>query len=318
MPEVVAIGETMVLFTPLGEGPLRYIHHFEKRIGGAESNVCIGLSRLGHRAGWISRLGNDEFGRYVLGAVRSEGVDVSTVTWDDEAPTAVYFKERRPLGGGQVYYYRRGSAASRLGPEHLDPEYVKSAKVLVGSGITPALSHSCREALRRAVDIAREANVTFVFDPNLRLKLWPEEEARRVLLEFAAKADIVLPGQEEAAFLTGETDPIRAGNALLELGPRAVVVKVGEEGSVIVTREGYERVPGFPVARVVDPVGAGDAFAAGIVAGMLEGMSLAQAARLGNACGAFAVTVPGDIEGLPERAEIDQFINRTAPLDVVR
>ena len=318
MPEVVAIGETMVLFTPLGEGPLRYIHHFEKRIGGAESNVCIGLARLGHEAGWISRLGNDEFGRYVLGAVRGEGVDVSRVTWDDEAPTAVYFKERRPLGGGEVYYYRRGSAASRMSPSHLDPEYIRAARVFVGSGITPALSPSCREALRRAVEIAKEAGVTFVFDPNLRLKLWPAEEARRVLLEFASKADVVLPGRDEAAFLTGESDPARAANALLELGPEAVIVKVGAEGSLVVTKDGLERVPGFPVARVVDPVGAGDAFAAGLIAGMLEGMSLAEAARLGNACGAFAVTVPGDIEGLPVRAEVDRFVNQPEPLDVVR
>lgn len=318
MPDVVAIGETMVLFTPLGEGPLRYIHHFEKRIGGAESNLCIGLSRLGHQAGWISRLGNDEFGRFVYSFVRGEGVDVSRVTWDDEAPTAVYFKERRQLGGGQVYYYRRGSAASRLAPAHIDPEYIRSSKVLVGSGITPALSPSCRDALRHAVDIAKEAGVTFVFDPNLRLKLWPEDEARRVLLEFASNADIVLPGHDEATFLTGESDPIDAANTLLDLGPRAVVVKVGAEGSVVVTKDGYERVSGFPVSRVVDPVGAGDAFAAGFVAGMLEGKNLAEAARLGNACGAFAVTTAGDVEGMPERAEIDRFVTRQEPLDVVR
>jgi len=318
MPDVVAIGETMVLFTPMGEGPLRYIHHFERRIGGAESNVCIGLARLGHSAGWISRLGNDEFGRYVLSAVRGEGVDTSQVTWDDEAPTGVYFKERLPLGGGQVYYYRRGSAASRLSPSHLDPEYIRSAKVLVGSGITPALSRTCRDALQRAVEIARQAGAAFIFDPNLRLKLWPADEARRVLLEFAAQADYVLPGREEAEFLTGCNDPLDAAQAILDLGPKAVVVKIGAEGALVVTAKGAERVPGFPVPRVVDPVGAGDAFAAGFIAGLLEAKGLVDAARLGNACGAFAVTVPGDIEGLPERAEIDRFLTRATPADVVR
>ena len=159
MPDVVTLGETMVLFTPMGDGPLRYVHHFEKGSAGPQSNVCIGLTRLGHSAGWISRLGDDEFGRYVLSAVRSEGVDVSQVHFDPEHPTAVYFKERRALGSAQVYYYRAGSAASHMTPDDIDPDYIQNAKFLLGSGITPALSATCRDALWRAVEIAKEAGV---------------------------------------------------------------------------------------------------------------------------------------------------------------
>lgn len=314
MPDVVTLGETMVLFTPMGDGPLRYVHHFEKRIGGAESNVCIGLTRLGHSAGWISRLGDDEFGRYVLSAVRSEGVDVSQVHFDPEHPTAVYFKERRALGSAQVYYYRAGSAASHMTPDDIDPDYIQNAKFLLGSGITPALSATCRDALWRAVEIAKEAGVRFAFDPNVRLKLWSETQARQTLIEFAKEADVLLPGRDEAEFLTGEADPVRAGRLLLQAGPQVVVVKLGAQGALVVTEEGETEVPGFPVEQVVDPVGAGDAFAAGFLAATLEGKSPVEAARLGNACGAFATTVPGDIEGMPERDEVDRLVEGKAGL----
>ena len=318
MPDVVTIGETMVLFTPEHDGPLRYVHRFAKGIGGAESNVCIGLVRLGHSAGWISRVGDDEFGRFVLAQLRGEGVDVSRVRIDPEAPTAVYFKERRGLGGGSVYYYRKGSAASRLQPEELDPDYFQGARVFLGSGITPALSDSCRRTLERGVQLAAEAGACFVFDPNLRLKLWPADEARRVLRAFAAQADVVLPGREEAEFLTGEPDPVRAGRLLLALGPRQVVVKVGAAGAWLIERGGEVLVPGFPVERIVDPIGAGDAFAAGFIAGMLEGLPPEEAVRLGNACGAFALGVPGDYEGLPGRAEVDALVRREVAPDVRR
>lgn len=318
MPEVVAIGETMVLFTPAADGPLRYVHQFHKGIGGAESNVCIGLARLGHTSGWISRVGDDEFGRFVLASIRAEGVDVAHVRVDSDAPTAVYFKERRALGGGSVYYYRKGSAASRLQPEDIDSDYIASARVLVGSGITPALSQSCRDTLQQAIRMAKAAGALFVFDPNLRLKLWPEDEARRVLRSLIEQADIVLPGQEEAEFLTGERDPVAAGRLIRAMGPRQVVVKVGAEGAWVLSEGGEVHVPGFPVERVVDPVGAGDAFASGYIAGLLEGLSPTESARLGNACGAFTTGVPGDIEGLPERGDVDALLRDISAPDVRR
>lgn len=318
VPEVVTLGESMVLFTPESDGPLRYVHRFTKRIGGAESNVCIGLVRLGHSAGWISRVGDDEFGRYLVASIRGEGVDTSQVRVDPDAPTGVYFRERRALGGGRVYYYRRGSAASRLQPDDLDGDYIRSARILVGSGITPALSPSCRATLERAIDIAQEAGIPFVFDPNLRMTLWPPHEAREVLRSLIARADIVLPGDEEAVFLTGEADPLIAGRMIQAMGPKQVVVKVGAAGAWVLTEDEEILVPGFDVGRVVDPVGAGDAFAAGYVAGLLEGLSPLESARLGNACGAFVVSVSGDIEGLPERADVEELLVGQAVPDVRR
>lgn len=318
MPEIVACGETMVLLAPATSGPLRYVQQFTKHIGGAESNVLIGAVRLGHTAGWISRVGDDEFGRYVLSQIRGEGVDVSRVRVDPQAPTGVYFKERREAGESRVYYYRRGSAASRLSPGDLDRDYVAQARVVLISGITPALSESARETAFAAAALARAAGSIVAFDPNVRLKLWRTEEAVPVLRDLAAQADVVLPGADEAALLTGEGDPERAAAALLALqgpggrSPRTVVVKLGAAGALVATRTpqgvACRRAPGFPVARVVDPIGAGDGFAAGFLCGLLEGLDDVEAARLGNAVGALATTVVGDIEGLPTQSEVAAFM----------
>ncbi len=136
----------MIVLNPVFRGPLSSVSMFRRSIGGAESNVAIAAARLGVSAGWISRLGNDELGRYVLRTVRGEGVDVTQVSIDPEARTGVFFKELSGRQEPRVYYYRAGSAASRLAPEHLQPDYIKSARILYTSGITPALSESCRRA----------------------------------------------------------------------------------------------------------------------------------------------------------------------------
>lgn len=171
MPEVVTLGETMVMMNPVTSGPLQYINQFTKQIGGAESNFAIGVVRLGHTAGWISKLGKDELGKYVLSFIRGEGVDTSRVKFTADAPTGLFFKERRKFGESKVYYYRKGSAASLMGPEDLDPEYISSAKYLHITGITPALSESCHLAVKEAIKIAKNHGVKVCFDPNIRLKL---------------------------------------------------------------------------------------------------------------------------------------------------
>ncbi|HET7559841.1 MAG TPA: sugar kinase [Limnochordia bacterium] len=312
MPELVAMGETMVLFTPDERGPLRYARSFHMRIGGAESNVCIGLARLGRSAGWISRLGDDQFGRFVLAQIRGEGVDTSGVRTDASAPTGIYFKETREVGGTEVVYYRRGSAASKLERSDLDLDYLGAAKVFLVSGITAALSANCRDALEWAIAQVRRRGVTVALDPNVRLKLWSAAEAREVLVRLCRSADWVLPGLDEAELMTGCADPEDAARRLLDLGVSQVYMKLGAEGSLVAHGGGVQRVSGFAVPRVVDPIGAGDAYAAGVIAALLEGRSPAEAARFGNASGALAVTVAGDIEALPTRRELDAFMAASA------
>jgi 2-dehydro-3-deoxygluconokinase len=311
MPDVVTLGEAMVCLNPLTDGPLRYVPLFWKSVAGAEANFAVGLVRLGQSAGWISRVGDDEFGRYVVSFLRGEGVDTSQVRTDLAAPTGVYFKERHGLQDPRVYYYRSASAASRLGPGDLDEDYLAAARYLHLTGITPALSESCREAVRAAQSLARARGVTVTFDPNLRLKLWSVEEARKTIGEFLEGTDVFLPGLDEGRKLFDVETADEVADAALARGPRVVVVKLGRDGAYLAIPGERIHVPGFPVAQVVDSIGAGDAFAAGFVAALLKGCSLREAVRVGNAAGAFAVTVPGDVEGLPTWAEVQSLLGGT-------
>jgi 2-dehydro-3-deoxygluconokinase len=305
-PDIVTFGETMVLFLAETAGPLREATRFGRFIAGAETNVATGLCRLGHSAGWISRLSDDELGRAVAFRLRGEGVDISRAKIDPEAPTGLMIRERRELGPLEVIYYRTGSAASRLTPDDLDADYIRGARYLHLTGITPALSATCRATSFAAAKIAREAGVPVVLDPNLRFKLWSREEARATLRELTQQADILLPGLEEAEFLTGESDPDTAARAFLDLAPslKMVVMKLGAEGSMVVTREERVHVPATPLPRVIDPVGAGDAFAAGFYAGQLRDLGLAETLALANRCGAWATTAPGDADVFPRWDEV--------------
>jgi 2-dehydro-3-deoxygluconokinase len=307
--DLVTLGESMLLLVAEQAGPLGEATSFRRHVAGAESNVAIGLVRLGHTAGWISRLGDDDFGRAVLLRIRGEGVDTSRVVLDATAPTGVFFREQhtspdRPI---EVVYYRRGSAASRLGVVDLDAGYIGSARFLHLTGITPALSATCREAVFAAVEIARASGVSVAFDPNYRSKLWAPDEARRVLGDLASRCDIVLPGLDEAQLLTGESDAETAARRLHLAGggqTRMVVVKLGARGALAITADQVVHAPARALQRIVDPVGAGDAFAAGLLAGLLRDMQIDAALDLANRCGAFAMTGPGDMEALPRWEDV--------------
>ncbi|TMF03203.1 MAG: sugar kinase [Chloroflexi bacterium] len=305
MLDLVTFGESMVLLLAEQTGPMREATTFRRHIAGAESNVAVGLARLGHTTGWFSRVGDDEFGRAVVFRVRGEGVDASRVISDPNAPTGIVIRERREVGPIDQVYYRRGSAASRLSPEDLDAEYLGKAKFLHLTGITPALSNSCKETVFAAAEIARTAGVPVVLDPNYRSKLWSGDEFRRVVRDLAARSDILLPGIDEAEVLTDEADPEIAARQLQRLGPDMVVLKLGAEGALAVTHDELTRVPAHRLERVIDPVGAGDAFAAGLISGLLRGFGTADALRLANRCGALAMSAPGDMESLPRRAELE-------------
>ncbi|WP_163527027.1 sugar kinase [Halobacillus ihumii] len=316
--DVITLGETMVLFTPKNSGLMRYAGDFSSKIAGAESNVAIGLSRLGHKAGWISRLGNDEFGERIQSFIRGEGVDVSQVTFDETAATGLYFKEKLTPSELRLKYYRRDSAASRMSASDLDESYVSRAQFLHVTGITPALSEHCYETVLTAVDYAKRNNVKVVFDPNLRRKLWSEDRARSVLRELSAQADIVLPGIDEAEFIFGKSNPETLAKSFYDLGPATVILKLGKAGAYLYSNEEKGIVEGFPVGQVVDPVGAGDGFAAGCLSGLIDGIDVKEAVRRGNAVGAMVTMADGDVEGLPERDRLIGFINQTDKDDVER
>lgn len=317
--EVITFGETMALFNPDQLLPLEYVHQFHKSIAGAESNVAIGLTRLGHSVGWFGKLGDDPFGRFIHQFIRGHGVDTSHCIFSNEAPTGIMFKEKRTPANIQVFYYRKHSAASLLQPDELDAAYMGQAKILHLTGITPALSQSCKEAVFRAIEIARSNGLQVVFDPNIRLKLWSKEEARTVLREIAAVSDYVLPGLEEGKLLTGQEPPEAIAAALLDNGAATVVVKLGQDGAYYQNRSSSGYVRGFPVAHEADPIGAGDAFAAGLISGILLEEPIEWAVKRGNAMGAIVVGVNGDVEGLPAREEVNRLLaNEPGSEDVIR
>lgn len=306
MPELITLGETLILFSPEVDGPLRYVDRFQRCAAGAESNVAIGVSRLGHSAGWISRVGDDEFGRYLLTSLRGDGVDVSQVRLGP-GPTAVMFRERGLLGRVDVFYYRQGSAASFLAPDDLDPAYWRGARLLHLTGITPALSASCRATVYRAIELARANGLAISFDPNLRLKLWSLAEARAVLRDLASRADWVLVGLEEGKTLFERRDEEEVAAAILEAGASAAVIKLGTAGASLHRRGERVHTPAFRTPRIVDPVGAGDGFDAGFLAGWLKGWNDFDCLRLGALVGALAVTVPGDVEGYPDWQQVQKY-----------
>ncbi|GIP53546.1 sugar kinase [Paenibacillus vini] len=306
--EVVTFGESMVLFSGDQELPLEYVHQFHKQMAGAESNVAIGLARLGHSTGWFSKLGQDAFGRYILQSVRGQGVDTSRCTYTDAAPTAVFFKERGRGGKTKVYYYRQGSAASLMTNDDLDESYLTQAKILHVTGITPALSESCFELTKHAMDVAKRNQVSIVFDPNIRWKLWDRDTAKSRLLELAARADYILPGLDEGEFLTGRPRAKEIAEFFLKLGSKAVVVKLGKDGAYYQSLTERGHVPAIPVQEI-DPVGAGDGFAAGFISGLLRNDSLAMSVTRANAVGAIVVGVQGDTEGLPNEEELQAMLS---------
>jgi 2-dehydro-3-deoxygluconokinase len=320
--DVVTYGEAMAMFVAAAPGPIAQATQFTKRIAGADLNVAIGLSRLGFRVGYMSRVGRDSFGGYVLDTLAREGIDASCVTVDQHHPTGFQLKSRNDDGSDPtVEYFRKGSAASHLSCADYVADYVLGARHLHLTGVAPAISASSCEL---AFQLAREmraaskgaagkgaAGKTISFDPNLRPTLWPSADAMaKTLNALASLADWVLPGLAEGRQLTGCDTPAGIARFYLDQGARGVVVKLGEAGAYYLSADGREgTIDGERVANVVDTVGAGDGFAVGVVSALLEGKPVEQAVARGNRIGALAIQVIGDSEGLPTRAELDRLEN---------
>jgi 2-dehydro-3-deoxygluconokinase len=305
----------MGMFVAEEQGDLCDVERFSRRLAGAETNVAIGLARLGLDVGWVSRVGADSLGRYILQMVTQEGVDVRRVAIDADRSTGFLLKSRAEDGRDPaVEYYRRGSAASHLSPADLDRDYFLAARHLHVTGITPALSETAMALMHEAMGFMRAAGRTVSFDPNLRPSLWRSEaEMIHHINALAARADWVLPGLGEGRRLTGLSDPEAIAGFYLDQGASVVVVKLGPDGAYFRDASGGDgHVPAVAVAEVVDTVGAGDGFAAGVISGLLEGLTVAQAAARGTLIGALAIQASGDMDGLPTRAQLNAAADAAA------
>ncbi|MDB6443654.1 MULTISPECIES: sugar kinase [Pseudomonas] len=303
--DVLSFGETMAMLVADQNGDLACVNQFHKRIAGADSNVAIGLSRLGLQVAWLSRVGADSLGRFVVRTLENEGLDCSHVAVDPAHPTGFQFKSRTDDGSDpQVEYFRRGSAASHLSVASIVPALLQ-ARHLHATGIVPALSATARQMAFELMTRMREAGRSLSFDPNLRPGLWASESTMiGEVNRLAALAHWVLPGLGEGRLLTGYDEPADIAAFYLDQGADAVVIKLGAQGAYYRTPLEQGVVPGVPVARVVDTVGAGDGFAVGLVSALLEGRAITEAVQRANWIGSRAVQSRGDMEGLPTRIEL--------------
>ena len=317
MAEILTIGEPLVLFASQDEGlPLSDALNFHKYLAGAEVNVAVGATRLGHAVSYLTAVGEDPLGKFVLESLQESGISTENVQRDASHWTGVEFKSKTSVGDPETFYMRKGSAASQLQADELLSIDLTDTKLAHITGIFPAISTTALAATRQLITKLHAANVTISFDPNLRPALWEDKAVMvKVLNELAAEATIVMPGISEARTLTGKDDPAAVASFYFEQSEytRVVIIKMGTTGAYYETREGkHGNVPGFVVKQVVDTVGAGDGFALGVVTALLEQLPLDKAVQRGNAIGAFAVQAPGDNDGYPTQERLAAFLDAEA------
>jgi 2-dehydro-3-deoxygluconokinase len=309
---VVTIGETMALMYSTNPGPLAHAHDMTLGIGGAESNFAIALERLGTRATWIGRIGDDSLGEKVVRELRAEGLAVHAVT-DPTAPTGLMIKERRTAEASRVWYYRTASAGSHLASEDIPEGVVESAALLHITGITPALSDSAAKAITTAIDRASQAAVPVSFDVNHRSSLWSDRNPTSVYRELAVRSTIVFAGYDEARLVVPEASGVaEVATAITKLGPSQVIIKLGADGCLALVDGSVVEQSAVPVTPV-DTVGAGDAFVAGYVSEYVAEQGISTRLKTAVTAGAFACLTHGDWEGMPRRTELG-LLNASEPV----
>uniref|UniRef100_UPI0034508760 sugar kinase n=1 Tax=Carnobacterium sp. TaxID=48221 RepID=UPI0034508760 len=312
MIDVILVGEAMGVFAANESGPLLESKNYSRGVAGAEVNVGIGLSRLDFDVSLLTKLGKDPFGKHIHNYLIKEKIDTRYVTFDDNHTTGLMLKNKVATGDPQTYYYRDGSAFSTLSVETIKNKIdFKNIRLLHVTGIPPALNKTTRSVIHYLMDAAKEAGTFITFDPNLRHELWEDKEIMiQTMNELAKYANIILPGIEEGKVLTGLNTTEEIADFYLNMGVDSVVIKTGKDGAFIKEKnKSSEHISGFKVDNIVDTVGAGDGFAVGIISGYLDNLSLSDSAKRANAIGSIQVQNQSDNEGLPNRNELNKYID---------
>jgi 2-dehydro-3-deoxygluconokinase len=311
--DLLTFGESMVSLR--SAGPLSAGGSLAMHVAGAESNVAVGVARLGHGVSWAGVVGADPHGEYILRQLRSEGIRVRHRV-DAARSTGVMFLEQRTADLTRAFYYRAGSAGSALSRADVELALNEGPRVLHLTGITAALSADARTAFEYAAERAAAEGVLVSLDVNYRSKLWTRDEARAVLAPVARHADILIASDDELDLVAsapglsissgaGSDDAETAlAGELLGRGVTEVVVKRGARGAGVHTVAGRFEAPAVLVTSI-DTVGAGDAFTAGYLSALLDGGDVPARLERGTVMGAFAVSTAGDWEGLPGRGELE-------------
>lgn len=309
MSKVILVGEPMALFIAEEQGTLDTVTRFTRSAAGAEMNVAIGLKRLEHEVCYITKLGMDPFGKYLIDFLNGEGIDTSKICFDDHYPTAFQLKAKTDEGDPDVAYYRNGSAASNIRVDDVDGIDMKGFDHFHLTGIFPAISDSSRATLLYLIEKAQNNGLTTSFDPNLRPSLWKNKEQMiEMINKIAFKCETVLPGISEGRILTGFEHESDIADFYLSRGVKNVVIKMGPKGAYVKTKTEEKYIDGYKVEKVIDTVGAGDGFAVGFLSGLLEKESIDNCAHRANAIGAIQVMHASDNEGLPTRQQLFDFM----------
>lgn len=317
MPELITLGELLIDFVPTVSGvSLAEATTFKKAPGGAPANVAVGAARLGVSTGFMGKVGEDAFGRFLAQTLEQAGVDISALCFSGEARTALAFVSLRADGERDFMFYRHPSADMLYRPEEVDAAYLRQAKIFHFGSIS-LISEPARGATLHAVEFARQAGALISYDPNLRLQLWPDLAlAREGLLLGWQYAQIAKISQEELEFLTGEKEMEHGVELLWQPNLRLLVVTQGKDGCSYFTPQFHGHVAGFPVAAV-DATGAGDAFVAALLAGLIRSPQawddqdeIARICRYANAAGALTTTQRGAIPALPAAAQVEAFLRQ--------
>ncbi len=308
MPDIISIGECMIeLFS---EQPMETADTFQRSFAGDSLNILVAASRLGTSTGYVTRLGNDPFTSYLLGSWQAEGIDTSHAK-RVEGFNAVHFVAQLPGGDREFVYYRKGSAPSTMEPDDLDPEYIGAAKILHVSGIAQAISQSAKATTLKAARIAHERGIAVSYDPNYRHQLWSREDAREAMEQTLPYVTYFMPSAPaDTDVLFGTSVPEDVISEARSRGVQITAVKLGEKGVVVGTADSIIECPAYTPGRIVDTTGAGDAFDGAFLHGLLNGMSVRDAATLGTVTAGLKVRGRGALTTMPTSDEVHDHFRR--------
>lgn len=309
MNKVLFIGEPMELMLAQEEGRLCEVGSFAASVSGAEMNAAVGVTRLGLTARYMTRLGDDPRAARIRRFMLNNGIADDLVITDPEHQTGAMFKSKSEPGKHEIYYYRQNSAASYICEQDIDSLDLTDIRAVHFTGIFPLLSDTARQAARRLLERSHENEITVVFDPNLRCQLWKTTpETAALMNEFAAKADVFLPSLKEAELLCGLSTPEEIAEHYLALGTKKIVVKLGKNGAYFKSRVESGIAPTFRADSVIDTVGAGDGFAAGLISGICDEIPLGEAVVRANAVGCMQIQNASDNAGLPTMEQLKEYM----------
>lgn len=317
MYDIVSLGELLIDFTASGVSPAG-MRLFEQNAGGAVTNLVCAASQCGAKTAFIGKVGNDMHGAFLKQAMIDAGVDMHALIEADDVFTTLAFVALNPNGEREFSFARKPGADTQLRPDELDRDLLTNTRIF-HTGSLSLTQEPARSATYEAIDIARHAGAIISYDPNYRASLWSsQEEAIRYMRSLIGTADIIKVSDEELPLLTGETDPLKASDALLDQGVKLIAITLGAKGAFVRVGQDFRLVPGF-CSEAVDTTGAGDAFFGGFLYRFLSsGKSLrevnindaADYARFGNATASLCVERRGGIPAMPKLEEIKRRIGQ--------